>query len=187
MNSADLVQFKVAASQWARDLLARPAHSWVLLDTETTGLGDQAEMVQIGVINGAGKVLVDNRLVKPTIPIDPGAEAIHHISNAMVADAPSFPEVCESWLRPALMDRHLVIYNAAYDLRLLTQSAKAHRYPLQLGITGWACAMLQYAEWFGEWNSYHQSFRWQKLQGGDHSALGDCFATLELIKRMADG
>jgi DNA polymerase-3 subunit epsilon len=47
--------------------------------------------------------------------------------------------------------------------------------------------MLQYAEWFGEWNSYHQSFRWQKLQGGDHSALGDCFATLELIKRMADG
>ncbi len=107
MNSADLTQFKASASQWARDLLARPAHSWVLLDTETTGLGDQAEVVQIGVINGAGKVLVDNRLVKPTLPIDPGAEAIHHISNAMVVDGYSHNRLEIIKLHPSGCDFHV--------------------------------------------------------------------------------
>jgi DNA polymerase-3 subunit epsilon len=51
----------------------------------------------------------------------------------------------------------------------------------------WECATLRvkHAEWVGEWNDYRGSFRWQKLQGGDHSALGDCVATLETIKKMA--
>ena len=47
------------------------------------------------------------------------------------------------------------------------------------------CAMRQYAKYCGEWNSYYNNFKWQPLSGGDHSALGDCRATLELIKRMA--
>jgi DNA polymerase-3 subunit epsilon len=46
--------------------------------------------------------------------------------------------------------------------------------------------MLKHAEWVGEWNDYHGSFRWQKLVGGDHSALGDCLATLETIRKMAE-
>jgi DNA polymerase-3 subunit epsilon len=45
--------------------------------------------------------------------------------------------------------------------------------------------MIKHAEWVGEWDDYHRSFRWQKLQGGDHSALGDCLATLEIIKKIA--
>jgi hypothetical protein len=33
-------------------------------------------------------------------------------------------------------------------------------------------------------NDYHQFYTWQKLPGGDHSALGDCLATLKVIKDM---
>ena len=31
-----------------------------------------------------------------------------------------------------------------------------------------------------------QNDRWQKLPGGDHSALGDCRATLAILHEMAN-
>ncbi|MEM7803199.1 MAG: hypothetical protein AAF633_28675 [Chloroflexota bacterium] len=45
--------------------------------------------------------------------------------------------------------------------------------------------MLRYSEYVGEWNSYRQSYKWQTLPAGDHSALGNCLATLGVIKEMA--
>lgn len=173
------------AVDWARDLLKRDPASWVILDTETTGLGNDAQVIQIGVLDGRGNILMDNVLVKPTKPIPSDATAVHHITNAMVQAAPAFPDILPQ-LRDVIAGKLLVIYNAQYDMRLLAQSSKAHGIPVSLGIEGYTCAMLRYAEWFGEWNGYHGSFRWQKLQGGDHSALGDCRATLDVIRNMAE-
>lgn len=42
-----------------------------------------------------------------------------------------------------------------------------------------------YSEFVGEWNDYFGNNKWQKLPGGDHSAVGDCLATLEVIKYIA--
>ena len=184
MNRADILKAHANASTWARFLLARDPDSWVILDTETTGLGPQAEVVQIGVINGRGDVLMDNVLVRPKGRIEPDAARIHHITEEMVANAPSFLDVLPQ-LRDVVRDKLLVIYNAEYDLRLLIQSAKAHGSMPYLPHGGYDCAMLRYAEWVGKWNDYHGSFRWQKLAGGDHSALGDCIATLAVIEKMA--
>jgi hypothetical protein len=47
------------------------------------------------------------------------------------------------------------------------------------------CAMKRYAEFYGDWRGQQRGFRWQPLQGGNHRALGDCLATLEVIKKMA--
>ena len=184
MNQDLFRKARANATTWARFLLARDPDSWVILDTETTGLGLQAEVVQIGLINGRGDSLMDNVLVRPTVPIEPEAVRVHHISEAMVANAPSFVDVLPR-LRDVVCGKLLVIYNAEYDLRLLVQSAKAHDTLPYLPHGGYDCAMLRYAEWVGKWNDYHGSFRWQKLEGGDHSALGDCLATLEVIRRMA--
>ena len=186
MNRADILKARANATTWARFLLARDPDSWVILDTETTGLGPQAEVVQIGVINGRGDVLMDNVLVKPKCQIEPDATRIHHITKSMVENAPSFLDVLPQ-LRDVVRDKLLVIYNAEYDLRLLIQSAKAHGSMPYLPHGGYDCAMLRYAEWVGKWNDYHGSFRWQKLAGGDHSALGDCIATLAVIEKMAGG
>ena len=186
MNRADILKAHANATTWARFLLARDPNSWVILDTETTGLGPQAEVVQIGVINGRGDVLMDNVLVRPKGGIEPDATRIHHITEEMVANAPSFLEVSPR-LRDIVRNKLLVIYNADYDLRLLAQSAQAHNAMPYLPYGGYDCVMLRYAEWVGEWNDYHNSFRWQKLAGGDHSALGDCIATLAVIEKMAGG
>lgn len=168
------------AISWARNLLGR--RNWVILDTETTGLGPEAEIVQLGILAPSGQVLLDT-LVRPLDPIPAGATAIHGITGAMVASAPRFSGVYEELSR-LLTGQLVVVYNAAYDRRILQQTC---RRALRLLPTawGWACAMEQYAAFVGDWSDYHGNYRWQPLPGGDHTAIGDCKATLEVIKRMA--
>jgi DNA polymerase-3 subunit epsilon len=171
-----------SAVVWANKLLARNPNSWTILDTETTGLKRNDEIVQVSVINGAGNILLNNVLIKPAFAtICPEAMAVHHITPDILKDAPSFREV-EPCILNTIHGKLLCIYNAAYDLRMLAQSGRQAQLPIE-GVT---CAMLEYAKWVGDWDQYHSSFRWQKLQDGDHSSLGDCFATLDLIRRMAE-
>ena len=173
------------ASVWACNLLNIPTDHWIILDTETTGLDENAEVIQIGVTDGASNILMDNISCMPRHPIPAEATAIHHITNEMVEQAASFQSAWDTLTRIA-DGKIVVVYNAAFDRRLLIQSASHLPLPEPLLPVRWECAMLKYAEWVGEWNNYHGSFRWQKLEGGDHSALGDCVATLDVIKKMAE-
>ncbi len=56
------------AIAWANGIVSR--RDVLYLDTETTGLGSQAEIVEIAVVDGAGRTVL-NRLVRPTSPIPP--------------------------------------------------------------------------------------------------------------------
>lgn len=169
--------------QWARDLLA--AGNFVILDTETTGLDSWDEIIQIAVIDPDGNPLL-NELVNPIAKISPGAEAVHHISKAMLEGKPAITEISDR-LVAAVEGKKIVAYNVQFDWRLLRQSFRAHAMDTHNALaTSWDCAMEVYARYYGEWNSYRGSFRWQRLEGGNHTALGDCLATLALIKRMAE-
>jgi DNA polymerase III subunit epsilon len=168
---------------------------FVILDTETTGLGNDAEICQIAIIDSASNVLLDT-LVKPQKPIPTSATAIHHISNEMVKDAPIWLNVNEKvW--QALHGKTVIVYNADYDFRLIVQSEKACE---PLATSDWhtikrECAMLKFAEIYGDWNDYHGNYRWQKLDkaaryydlpvNAAHTALGDCLMTLAICKAMA--
>jgi len=174
---------RTGAAQWAKDLLSTDPSWWVILDTETTGLGDSDQIVQVAAIDGAGNVLLDNVLIKPTIPISEGASRIHGITDESVKDAKTFPDVWKE-IDAVIYGKLLIIYNAGFDIRLMQQSARAHGAFLEFPCD-WNDAMDQYAQWYGEWSDYHGSFRWQRLPNGDHTALGDCRAVLELIKKMA--
>jgi len=169
-----------APTDWARRALGDT--SAVILDTETTGLEYNAEIVQVAVIDMASRVLLDT-LVKPTRPIPPDASRIHHITDAMVAAAPTFAELAPR-LYHIIGGKRVLIYNASFDMRLLRQSATAAN-------THWPamtadCVMEAYSAWVGDWSDYHGNYRWQRLPGGDHSALGDCRATLDVLRRMAE-
>jgi len=64
----------------------------LVLDTETTGLGDHAEIIEIGIINGSGETVM-NTLVKPNTAVPATATAIHGITDDDLLNAPSFTEV----------------------------------------------------------------------------------------------
>jgi DNA polymerase III epsilon subunit-like protein len=174
---------RTSAAQWAQKLLAR--NEFVILDSETTGLGGADEICSIAIIDGQGRVLLDT-LIKPTRAIPMDATAIHHITNERVADAPTFADIAPP-LRELLSGETVVIYNSAFDVRMMEQSAAAHglSYEIPIFAGEYKDAMEEYSQWCGEWSDYHGDYRWQKLPGGDHSALGDARACLAIIKRMA--
>lgn len=178
------------AQQWLRDNV-------LIMDTETTGLGDDAEIVEVTIIDTAGRVLL-NTLVKPRSVIPASATAIHGITNEMVATAPSWPHVCRS-LYDIISGRKVVIYNSDFDTRILDQTNDDWGITIHFKIERptFECAMLAYAEFYGQ-NSEHGGYKWQKLttaaeqqgviiEGTPHRALSDCLTTLGVIKAMAAG
>ncbi|MFM7244569.1 MAG: exonuclease domain-containing protein [Planctomycetaceae bacterium] len=170
------------AIEWARSILDQPDR-YAILDTETTGLTNDDEVIQLGILSPTGDVLLD-RLIRPSPgrSIHPGAQRVHNISMAMLADKPAYGQISDE-VREAVRGRRIVTYNAAFDLRLMTQTARAAG-----GFVPpdpWDCAMLMYAQFVGDADHYRGEYRWHKLRGGDHTAVGDCRATLEYIRTMA--
>jgi len=179
------------ARRWARELLALP--NFYVLDTETTGVDDQAEAVQIGILDKDGQIVLDT-LVKPTRPIPREVQFVHGISNAMVQDQPTFADLYVK-LSSVLAGGVLVAYNMDFDWRIIKQSAAP--YKLHVPRTkARHCAMKQYAMFWGEKKRAYGDYRWHKLgeaaqhQGipvqDAHSALGDVRMTLALIHKMAE-
>jgi DNA polymerase III subunit epsilon len=180
------------ARDWVR---ANPLY----LDTETTGLDNFAQIVQIAILGDDGQALLDT-FVRPTVPIPPAATAIHGIRDADVAGAPTLNELWPK-LGELLVGRTVIIYNADYDLRLLRQSAAARRFGipavLESGVD-WKCAMLLYADYKAEWDEFRGNNRWHRLEAAcmqmrvdragiqAHAAAGDCELTRRLIHKLAE-
>jgi DNA polymerase-3 subunit epsilon len=171
------------SAAWAQSLLARS--DWVILDTETTGLDTDDEIIQVAAVAPDGTAILDE-MVRPTKPIPSEATAIHGIRDEDVETAPFFPEVFDR-LRAAVEGKTIIIFNAAFDLRMFKQSLGRHRLPgAAVDEFRAECAMLKYSAWHGErWPG--GGYKWQRLPGGDHSAKGDSLAVLLLIRTMAAG
>ena len=95
----------------------------IVLDTETTGLdfrtGDR--VVEIGCVELRGRQLTGQRFhawINPERVIDPGAIAIHGLTNEFLADKPKFAEVAADFME-FVRGAELVIHNAAFDVGFL--------------------------------------------------------------------
>jgi DNA polymerase-3 subunit epsilon len=165
-----------------------------VLDTETTGLR-VGEIVQIAIIDHTGNEVL-NTLVKPVFAIPPDATNVHGITDEMVSSAPGW-NVIAPQVREIIEGRDLIVYNAVYDRKMMHQSDE-HWSSVRTNwreLCRWHCAMEAYAEHFGDWNSWHNSYRWQSLTNAmfqqnlptqeAHTALGDCLMTLALVRKIA--
>jgi DNA polymerase-3 subunit epsilon len=173
------------AAQWAADLLARA--DFVILDTETTGFSHTSEVIQISIIDPQGQPLLDT-LVKPLGEIGAEAAAVNGLTIEKCAGAPTWAEIYPKFCE-VVTGKTVVIFNRNFDLRIIKQTVRA--YDLDEydfwghENTSFECAMQWYSDWVGDWNYRQKRYTWQRLPGGDHTALGDCLATLEVIKKMA--
>ena len=180
---------RISAQEWARDLLRNPFY---IMDTETTGVDQKAEIVQIGIIDGEGETVLST-LVKPSQRIPYEASLVHGIYDEHVESAPTIADLYVQ-LSSRLAGVPLVAYNMDFDWRMFEQTFR--RYGLPLIRTGRrTCAMKYYAMYYGEWNAMRGSYKWQKLGEAarqqriklekEHEAIGDCLMTLGLIIKMA--
>ncbi|MCU0466818.1 MAG: 3'-5' exonuclease [Anaerolineae bacterium] len=200
---------RLAIGARARAVLARPFR---LIDSETTGLEDNSELLSFAVIDQTGAVLLSSR-IRPQNPIPEDATAIHGIRDEDVADAPRFIDVYPAIFK-ALDARRWVGYNVNYDMeRLRFECARARvlmprpprgRWPNDLGFDSpeWVDVMGMFAEFYGERHDYFQSYTWKKLTTAAryigerhfdletdttlaHDALADAVMTLKVLKGMA--
>lgn len=132
------------------------------LDTETTGLEGTDEIVEICLLDHDGTVLVES-FVKPKRRIPPDVVRIHGITNEMVKGAPAWPEVWEQ-VAARLGGKHVIIYNADFDVRLMQQSHAKYGMPWNLPADPFCCAMKLYARFYGEWNYRYGNYRWHSLE-----------------------
>ena len=167
----------------------------LVLDTETTGLDvTQDRIVSIGGLRLVGGRLYRatsfDHLVNPGIAIPARSTAVHGITQAMVADAPSFPEVYAT-IDDLMAGTVVVGHQIAFDLAVLRAECARHHCawaePPSLDTLLLVTSLLPrlgsasldaIAEEFGV--SVH----------GRHTALGDSLVTAEvfasLLPRLAD-
>ena len=162
----------------------------VYLDTETTGFGPRAEIVDMAVVSAAGEVLLES-LVRPSRRIPADATAIHGITNADVKNAPAWCDLYQDLLG-VLASRRIIVYNVIFDRQMVNQACD--RYALPSPAADWECAMRKYAGFHGNWDPGKRWYRFQKLEHavlafgarpGGHRAAADAVACRTVVLGMA--
>ncbi len=95
-------------------------HTFVAIDTETTGLRVTDRPVEIAGVRIEGGVVIDSfqTLVQPGCPVPAGAHSIHGLDDAALADAPS-AEVALRQLSEFGQDSIWLAHNSGYDAGIL--------------------------------------------------------------------
>ncbi len=92
----------------------------IVLDTETTGLEPRLghRIIEIGCVEVVDRRATGNRYhqyINPEREIDEGAEEVHGISTAFLADKPLFKDIVGDFLN-FIRGAELVIHNAPFDV-----------------------------------------------------------------------
>lgn len=190
MQSSGSPSLRQRSIETARSILSKNP---VFLDTETTGLGNDDEIVECSVVDTDGSILFD-QLIRPSRAIPPAATAIHGITDADVQSARPWPLVWPE-IRGALFGRLVVIYNQDFDLRMLQQTHARYRLPWKDRINAVDLLKL-YAEYRGEWDPRRQSYRYQSLDAAGkqcglplpnaHRSAADCLLTRAVLLYIAE-
>lgn len=133
----------------------------VYIDTETTGLERDDEVVEISIVDFDGSLLFSS-LVKPTRPIPPGAQQVHHISDKDVAAASPWP-ILWPRVRSFLYARPVAAYNASFDYRMMQQSHARYRLPWRDNLNMVDILPL-YSDFRGVWDPMRRSMKYFKLE-----------------------
>ena len=186
---------------WA-GLLNRP--DVLILDTETTGVSNRSEVVDIALIDTCGHVVYEG-LVLPQGRIPRAASDVHGLTRERLKSlgAKPWPELHASVATALRRAAVLLAYNLQFDIRLLNQTAERCNMPAGQPPGGGdpqrdgRCLMLEYAAWRkvphewrkGEWKwhtleaAYAREVRGRHRQ--DHRALADCQMALTLMRAVA--
>jgi DNA polymerase III epsilon subunit-like protein len=178
-----------ATLSWAQAVSSNP--QVVFLDTETTGVGVDAEICDIAVLATDGSVLLDT-LVRPGRPIPLDASRIHGIYDHHVVGARSWEEVYPQFV-DAIAQRQVVVYNAEYDQGVISRCCRVCG--LSLPLSRWDCAMKAYSAYVGQPSTHSRGgYRWFKLDQaaaafginpGGHRARADAEVCRLVVHAMA--
>lgn len=153
--------------------------SYYLIDTETTGLDSPIRAVEVAWLHVGDKMEVLDTFVtkvNPGRPITVGASEIHGIYEQDVAQCPTVDQVVSALPKPFVAIGH----NVAFDLRVLAEHIEWN---------GDICTLALARRWLPNAPNHKLPTLKEYLglsEQKSHSALGDCFTALEVLKVCAD-
>lgn len=156
---------------------------FIVGDVETSGLGPEAEVVQIAwaEINENFEVVSKaSSLINPGVPISASASGVHGITNKDVGNAPTLAQFHEQTGNSLMQgDIVLVAHNAPFDQRFFK--------PLIGNLVGSLCTLKMSRLLYPDAEDHKlQTLRYTLgLGGGDaHSAAGDVEVCVNLLHRL---
>lgn len=97
--------------------------SFIFADTETTGIEEHDEVIQLAyVVSKDGKKTPMNKLYNPTVPISFKAMAVHNITKEMVSDKTTLDMndvLMRGLAKMNTPDNYFVAHNAQFDIDML--------------------------------------------------------------------
>lgn len=181
---------RTRAIETAKQIVARRP---VYLDTETTGLDNSSEIIEISIVDDDGKVLFES-LVRPSQPIPAASTRIHGLRDEDVRTARPWPILWPE-IRNVLFNRLIVMYNESFDKRMIEQTHKRYNMRVTDRLQTFDLLAL-YAQFRGEWDSYRRSYRFHSLADAGrqcqislpnaHRSTADTLLTRALLHYIAD-
>lgn len=106
----------------------------IVLDTETTGMNKQEggavelghNIIEIGAVEIVDRSFTGRQFhyyIKPNREVSPEAYKVHGLSDAFLADKPSFDEIADEFV-DFIKGADLIIHNASFDLAFLNQELR---------------------------------------------------------------
>jgi len=98
------------------------AKKYIILDTETTGTGENDRVIQLGyIVLGSSKIEVHNEFNSSDVPISFGAMEVHGITQEMIVDKGECTQTTAFKRLQELNtdDNYMIIHNAPFDLGML--------------------------------------------------------------------
>jgi len=95
---------------------------YIILDTETTGVGETDRVIQLGyIVLGTKPIEVHNEFNSSDVPISFGAMEVHGITPDLLTDKPVCTETSayKRLLELNTNENYLIIHNAPFDIKML--------------------------------------------------------------------
>lgn len=160
----------------------------LLADTETTCLGDEAEICELAFVevdSDLNEILRFSSLVNPKGLISPDAAGASGITNRMIEDAPTIEQVLESVKAECgqdyFADVFLICHHVRFDKRLLAP---------HWNVTGELCTLRAAQRWYPDAPNHKlQTLRHYldiEIDAGAHRALEDVLVMKELLYELVE-
>ena len=172
---------------WKKEIAKLLTPDSLILDTETTGTGSDARVIELSIIDTEGSILF-SQLFSTGEPLPEVIPGITGITDEMLEGMPSFGEKAEE-IGAILNGKTIIGWNVSFDKRIVeNEFASAGKLAL-LSPAGWEDAMELYSL------SQGKAKKWCKLikakeemeigESQEHRATADCIDTLAVMRRAS--
>ncbi len=160
---------------------------FVVIDTETTGMTANDEIIELAIVDMDGTVLYDSTFC-PVAEVNPFASAVNHLTNECLCDSPEFTDEW-SKIKAFIGDKKILAHNIKFDKRLIKQTLEKYNSDSKIvdslfcGCYDSVCIAKKYLDLpsYSLENIAH-SLGIERVES--HRAVDDCIMTLEVLTRL---